>query len=251
MKCKTCQGDVPPKFTHALLVNACPLCGGAIMEEQLQKALKDLKSAMQATDKYKDEILDWLKSNFSLVTEDEMTVKLQEAEESFKKTHRPSQSMMHQTAPNDVQLDENGNQISGAPVQSAEVTNKFFRNAEVKGTLQRKDHFKNMVNKIKNGEVPAEDIATGIVTPEMLMNSDAPPLDDEELEMLRHSGGDLDELNSGLDQDSDDEIPAVVLNMANKAGNSGKDFQALQKLMGKSSSVSRAMASGGVGKIRR
>lgn len=66
MRCKSCKEDVPPKFTHALSVNICPLCGQEIMEIKLQNILGELKIALCDAKEYMDEVEDWLHSNFSL-----------------------------------------------------------------------------------------------------------------------------------------------------------------------------------------
>src|SRR5271168_5392906 len=66
MKCKSCQEDVPPKFTHALAVNICPLCGQEIMDIRLKNILGELKVALGDAKDYMDEVEDWLYSNFNL-----------------------------------------------------------------------------------------------------------------------------------------------------------------------------------------
>ena len=66
MQCKSCKNDIPPKFIHAISVNICPLCGQGIMDAELQSILNELKSVMDKSDKYKDEVSDWLFSNYGL-----------------------------------------------------------------------------------------------------------------------------------------------------------------------------------------
>lgn len=66
MKCKSCQEDVPPKFTHAFAVNICPLCGQEIMDTKLQTILGELKSALGDAKDYMEAVEDWLLSNYSL-----------------------------------------------------------------------------------------------------------------------------------------------------------------------------------------
>src|SRR5271170_6309113 len=76
MKCKSCQEDVPPKFTHALTVNICPLCGQEIMDLKLKNILGELKVALGDAKDYMDEVEDWLLSNYSLkkIKPNEVTV---------------------------------------------------------------------------------------------------------------------------------------------------------------------------------
>lgn len=66
MKCRSCKDDVPPKFVHAISVNICPLCGQEIMDIRLQTILNDLKSVMEKTPEFSEEIYDWLFSNYNL-----------------------------------------------------------------------------------------------------------------------------------------------------------------------------------------
>lgn len=66
MKCKSCREDIPPKFTHALSVNICPLCGQEIMDVKLQNILGELKTSLNSAQEYMEEVEDWLFSNFSL-----------------------------------------------------------------------------------------------------------------------------------------------------------------------------------------
>lgn len=66
MKCKSCNEDVPPKFTHALAVNICPLCGKEIMDTKLQNILGELKTAFSSAQEYMEAVEDWLLSNYSL-----------------------------------------------------------------------------------------------------------------------------------------------------------------------------------------
>ena len=66
MKCKSCNEDVPPKFTHALAVNICPLCGKDIMDIKLKNILGELKIAFDESKEYMDAVEDWLFSNYSL-----------------------------------------------------------------------------------------------------------------------------------------------------------------------------------------
>lgn len=76
MRCKSCKEDVPPKFTHALSVNVCPLCGKEIMDEKLQEILGELKIALSDAKDYMNEVEDWLLSNYSLkrIKENEVLV---------------------------------------------------------------------------------------------------------------------------------------------------------------------------------
>lgn len=76
MKCKSCNEDVPPKFTHAISVNICPLCGQEIMSAKLQNILGELKIAFGDAKEYMSEIEDWLYSNYSFkkINEDQIVI---------------------------------------------------------------------------------------------------------------------------------------------------------------------------------
>lgn len=64
--CQSCKEDISSKFTHAISVNVCPMCGNAIMNEKLQNVLGELKVAFDDAKDYMSEVEDWLFSNFSL-----------------------------------------------------------------------------------------------------------------------------------------------------------------------------------------
>lgn len=64
MLCNTCKEDVNSKFTHALSVNICPMCGGNIIDAKLQSILNDLKIIMDDAKNYPEQVADWLFSNY-------------------------------------------------------------------------------------------------------------------------------------------------------------------------------------------
>lgn len=267
MKCKSCTGEVPSKFTHAILVNICPLCGEVIMDSELQAALKDLKAAMGAVDSYSQEIFDWLKSNYNLYTSTDLEEKVQAAvnavTEDFNKKFEGMKALKlpakveatKEVSVENVELDANGNQISGPTIQTSEQTNKFFKNAEANKIVDRQKNFKQIIKQIKEQGSPAlldESGKAGVITPDMASNMQS--MDNEELAELRAAFGE-DELQSGLDGDFDyeDEIPSVVLNMSKGAnGINTKDLTKLQNLQNKSARAKSEMAkNGSVGFIRR
>jgi hypothetical protein len=262
MKCKSCQGEVPPKFTHAILMNMCPLCGEVIMDEELQVSLKALKEAMNAVKAYPAEIFDWLKSNFNLVTQEELNAKVKEAEEKVLRSRpaAPVSAKIIAEKTEEVQLDGDGNQISGPSLQQADQTNKFFKNAEANKVLDKQAHFKSIIKQIKKSGGTSIDDGEGgggAITPE-IMGMSAEDVDPVELADLRAAFGDTSEdIHSGLDPsdiDYEDDIPSVVMNMANKAsGGTGVNQRDLLKLQNlKSASAKSQIAkTGSVGLIRR
>jgi hypothetical protein len=278
MKCKTCEGEVPPKFSHAILTNICPLCGEEIMDVELQSALKDLKSAMAAATNYPAEIFDWLKSNYRLHSDEDLAQAVTEASSKAEEMVRSTfTGQKHQSRPVDkktveeqlqeVKLDENGNQISGPALQSSDQTRKFFKNALVTRTLDNQSHFKNIVKQIKKSggtSVPDESGGSNVFTPDMaeMMDGDdggggSGQVDPAELAQLKAAFGDTSDYTSGGSSDDiDDPIPSIVLNMADRAANNGgsgqRDLVKLQALQNKSAKAKSEMArSGSVGLIRR
>jgi Zn-finger nucleic acid-binding protein len=76
MKCNNCDNEILAKFTHALQANSCPFCGGAIMDETLQKILSTLKDVFDEAGAYMPQIEDWLFSNFQFkrISENEVVI---------------------------------------------------------------------------------------------------------------------------------------------------------------------------------
>lgn len=263
MKCKSCQGEVPPKFAHAISTNTCPLCGDRIMDEELQSALKSLGEAMRATEKYPSEVFDWLKSNFDLVKQSDIKVKQTTASKVAPKSDVNSNSsdinydndFLEEES--DILVDSNGNQITGKVIQDSNVTDKFFKNAGVK---QRSDKLKDLVKQIKKNVVHSSHENINALNAEEISGEDLARMRPEEIEQLESmmSGsisGPSSALSSGEDS-YEDEIPSFVLNMANKNKNNSeynyKDVLKLQELQRKSSQArSEISRTGGVGIIRR
>ena len=241
------------------------------MDEELQSALADLKSAMTAAVSYPNEIFDWLKSNYDLYTLDDVTARLNEAEVKLKETFAQQavkpipKSAQALPPPKTIEVDDDGNQLTGQVLQSPDQTNKFFKDPKASRAISKQDHFKNVIKQIKkSGTMPeSEGISGGggALTPDMIEGSGEGGLDAEELAELNAAfGNDEPGIQSGLDDDMgyDDEIPAAVMNMANAAGGniSGgpnkRDLMKLAALQGKSARASNAMRSGGsIGLIRR
>lgn len=263
MKCKSCQGEVPPKFAHAIAVNCCPLCGEEIMEEELQKTLVYLKGAMALLEKYPAEILDWLESNYNLVSIDDAKVRFKEIVEVVKEVPVFREVVAEKKpAPSVTEVDEKGNQVKGETLLDATQTNKFFKNAEAAKIVERNQELRDMVNQIKkkgSEALVSEDGSSGAITPDML-NAKMDPEEISELHQVLFSDDEDEGVSSALDPygDSDlDEIPAVVLAMSGNAkkaqgGYNPADIAKLQQLTGKSRRAGRELSEGGsVGFIRR
>jgi len=76
MKCNSCSEDVPAIFSYAISMNACPLCGGNIVDPNVQIIINDLKAVLNKANDHMDQIEDWLFTNFQLrkVKENEIVI---------------------------------------------------------------------------------------------------------------------------------------------------------------------------------
>lgn len=65
MRCSSCQEEIPPTWSYAVVKNFCPKCGGTLMDETTQELMEGLTSAMEKmTDPIA--IVSWLMSNYTL-----------------------------------------------------------------------------------------------------------------------------------------------------------------------------------------
>ena len=253
MQCKSCSETVPPKFQHAIKSNVCPFCGQEIISLELQVALSELGEVLKSAEQYRTEICEWLKANYEVLDMkgDEYKA-LQEKAEMVNKMPVKQSKMVD---PTKVVLDENGNQISGEPLQPNAI-NKFLNRAEVK--VKDQDHYRNIINQIKRGgntEVSGGGSGGGSVM-------DVEAADTEEVSAMSGAlSSGVPVIQSGLmssDFDEDGDIPPIVEAMAQQAsGKTAADFNAkdvakLQRLQSKSAQVKKALDRGGsVGLIKR
>ena len=66
MKCVSCSADIPPQFVKAIQINLCPVCGGAIMDEEAKTLLSELTTAMSKMPNDPEGLAGWLLSNYNL-----------------------------------------------------------------------------------------------------------------------------------------------------------------------------------------
>lgn len=257
MKCKSCSEEISQKFGHAIATNICPFCGQEIMSLELQVALSELCEVMKSTDQFKAEIFDWLQSNYQLISKDSEEYKdlVAKAESAMNKV-APLKNAIKKVDPKTVELDDNGNQLTGAPIQDQEMTNVFMKRAQVKPEPK---NMRDIVNQIKKSG-GASATSVGI---EVGVEADPEEIDAIQSELSDLFGGDsVSEEGNGSSFDAFDdldEIPAVVQAMASVAsgGSKGGDYNArdvakLQQLQNKSKHASSALSRGGsVGLIRR
>lgn len=67
MKCISCEGDINPKWKHAIEINVCPNCGGQILETHLKELLSSLRDTMDKLQQYPEQLDDWLLSNYQYI----------------------------------------------------------------------------------------------------------------------------------------------------------------------------------------
>lgn len=91
MQCKSCNEDVPSKFTHAISINVCPLCGGEIVPIFLKEILNKLQSVLTEAKEYMLDIEDWLLTNYKLhrIADDEVVVKKEDLPANLDPSMRP------------------------------------------------------------------------------------------------------------------------------------------------------------------
>jgi len=144
MKCKDCSNEIPAKFAHAMSVNICPYCGKEIMDTKLQKILNDLKSVMDDTKEYSDEVSDWLLSNYGLKKFDPK----QEQAAPIVQGDAPQQTETKpHSMPRPIRRAEDGDDIEIENTATPVEQSIFARRAGVKPITSVKD----IINKIQNG----------------------------------------------------------------------------------------------------
>ena len=236
MKCITCEVEINPKWKHAIELNNCPFCGQAIVDEQLRDLFSSLRETMEQLSPYQDQLNDWLLSNHSYIktdSEDLISYVPKELMKDFVKNNSEKDFQERKNKKFTVKVaTETGEQeVSVEKIQSEERTNEFYKRAEaVKPNIEgfssvseKTQHLKALAQQIRRegsavvnqsgmgGMMDSSEI-TEVIDPEMVT----------ELQSAI-SGGDI--ISSALPEPNmgDDDIPSVVLNMANRAARGGKD----------------------------
>lgn len=222
MKCLSCERNIDPQCSHAIDANVCPYCGKNIMEEHLKNLLVTLKSTMDSLANYPDQLNDWLLSNYNYI-----------------KTDSPQlYNYASKKAVKDVTKDNVTATIEEGTVEkkSEDRTAVFFKRAEVKNTVDKTEHLKKMAEQIKQaGAGSAEDWAVALSPPEINSDEEVSPSD---FNSLFSNTLPIDTSES----EESDEIPAVVLSMAN--GKMNTDMLKLQNQVSKAKSARGTMESG-------
>lgn len=254
MKCISCSVEINPQWKNAIEINTCPFCGKFIVEEHLKNLLTSLSETMDKLLEYQDQLNDWMLSNYKYIKTNSPDIKEYMPKDMAKEIdlefeERKNKKSFTTTVKNDQGEDED---VQVEKIQSEEKTNDFFKRAQVVrknsdlSTLTDKaSHLKNAVQQIKRAGlvgITGENGENTLITPEMLEVADP-----EAVAEMQSLMSDTGEITSSITSGDDDEIPAVVLSMANLSKgttNSNKDLISLQKIHNKAKSASAAMESG-------
>jgi len=271
--------EINPKWKHAIDINVCPFCGQGIMEEQLKNLFSSLCDTMEQLSEYPDQLDDWMLSNHNYIRTDSENLyshipqhlinkieenaleKLQNTEIAKKAIENVEDFEKRKNKKFKVKVStETGEEeVTAEKIQSEEKTNEFYKRAEAvkpniegfKSLSEKTQHLKAMAQQIRRegATVVNQSGASSLISPEMMEMAD-PEAVAEMQSMI--SGGEI--INSALpdsDIGGDDDIPSVVLAMANRAQGSDKNSQAdlakLQQLQNKVSGSRQKFLSGAGG----
>jgi hypothetical protein len=233
MKCITCETEINPRWKHAIDINVCPFCGQHIMEEHLKNCLTGLATAMDAMQKYPEQLDDWMRSNSYIKTDSPDLIQYlpKDALKDLRKVQDDKEFLEKKKFTVKVQTETGVEEVQAEKIQSEERTSEFFKRAEVtreanpnapKGPNvqqtfaspgEKTAHLKEMAKQIKKAGSTGITLggASMMLPAEMLENAD-PEAVAEFQSMI--AGG---EVSSSLDSGSDgDDVPMHIL-AANQA----------------------------------
>jgi hypothetical protein len=273
MKCMSCEMEINPKWTHAIDMNVCPFCGQGIMEEHLKNLFSSLRQTMEQLKEYPDQLNDWMLSNHNYVKTDspnlkqympkEYTEEIRKQRDEEIKEERKVEAKRSADKKSIVKVDtgDGAEEVLVEKIQSEEKTSEFFKRAEAvkpniegfKSTAEKTQHLKAMAQQIKREGATVINQAglVGHLPPEMIEGAD--PSAVAEFQAMMEGG----EVVSALPDSGggDDDIPSVVLAMANRAKGGAKDPNAdlakLQQQQVKQAESRRNFQSGAKGSFSR
>lgn len=288
MKCVSCETEINPKWRHAIDINVCPFCGQHIMEEHLKNCVADLAKAMEAMQKYPEQLNDWMLSNHNYIKTDSPDLKNYLPKELIKELRKEIDEQEFQEKKSSmvtIKLPGGGTEeVLVEKTQSSAKTNGFFDRAEVlkgagktsgkaakaqgepeapKSVAEKTQHLRNVVQKIKSEGVQREgfteaeiDMASELgVSPETLENAD--PVSAAEIQALVSGStmiaSGLPPVSDSLDEESAmaDRVLANNLRMASKKDMSSaqeRDMQTLREMQNKVSNTQKKLGTGGFGR---
>jgi hypothetical protein len=264
MRCISCEVEINPKWTHAIDINVCPFCGSNIMEEHLKNLLSSLADVMNKLQAYPDQLNDWMLSNFNYIKTDSSKLieflpkeQIKEQMKDLKKIEQDKdfQERKDRAFTVKVKTDSGEQEVKAEKIQDEEKTNEFFKRAEAvkpnidgfRSTAEKTEHLKRLALQIKQAgstAITSDSGENSYITPEMIEEADPDAV--AEMESLFSSN----EVSSSLGESSsgEEEIPSVVLNMANRAkgkhGSNPADLFKLQQLQNRLQESRRNFESG-------
>lgn len=225
MKCKSCEAEINPQWKYAIDSNICPFCGKSVMDEVLKNLFSTLRETIDSATEYKSQLDDWMLSNYGYIKSDSPDLinhlPMEQLDEYMKSKH----SEKYINNPDSkkytvkVQTDNGEEEIAAEKTQSEEKTNDFFKRAEAvkpnidgfKSASEKTQHLKNLAQQIKR--VGSLTMNNSMIDPAMLEQADPDAV--SEMQSLMSMGP---EISSSLqNSDGDDDIPSVVLAMADQA----------------------------------
>lgn len=134
MKCISCESEINPKFKHAIEQNACPFCGGSIMEELLKSLLVSLRETMQKMQEYPDQLDDWMLSNYDYIKTDSPDLIAFVPREQLKDLRKEVDNEEFERKKKVIKVKiENGKEVEAVTekIQSDSKTAGFFERAQI------------------------------------------------------------------------------------------------------------------------
>ena len=248
MKCVSCEVEINPKWKHAIDINVCPFCGKEIMDVQLKNLLSSLSDLMIKMQEYPESLNDWMLSNYNYIKTDSVDL-VKYLPKDLLPENKPTKSVPEVESKKylvKVKTESGEEDIEAEKIQSEERTNEFFKRAEaIKPNL---DGFSNLAEKTQHLKKMALQIKRAGHLEDDSMSEDI----EVDSEMVSEMGDLFSDghVKSSLDTSIDtDEIPSVVLNMANRSkGHNSKnsaDLMKLQKMQDRLQESRRNFESGG------
>jgi len=249
MKCMSCDSEINPKWKHAIDSNMCPFCGQNVVDDKLRELFVDLRVLMDELEEYRDQLEDWLLSNYNFIRTTSTSLVNYIPKELLKGNSLPRNKEEGTKYTVKVKTDKGEEEVIAEKIQSEETTNEFFKRAEAvkpnidgfKSTIEKTRHLKALTNQIKNA-------GTKVITNDdvemMSVNmDDADPDVVEEMQSLISSPG----ISSSLTDSEDLEIPPALLAMSNNKSDTS-DLIKLQQMQDRINKSRNNFKTGNVGK---
>jgi hypothetical protein len=211
------------------------------MEEHLKNLFTTLRETMNKLSEYPSQLNDWMLSNHNYIKTDSPNLLKYLPSEYTKEIVKAEKEKEFQEKKDNkfvvtVKTEAGEEEVVAEKIQTDEKTNEFFKRAEAikpkmdgfQSPTEKNTHLKNLVQQIKKSGSTSIDESGNMssIPAEMMENAD-PEAVAEFMSVM--NGGEM--ISSSLPGSDDDEIPAAVLNMANRAsGKSGANNADLLKL---------------------